>query len=128
MARREIRIEELLGARVLDARGRQVGRIEEMRARPEDGRCEITAYVIGVAGLLERLSLGRVARWLLPALGPARRNRCLIPWDALDLSDPRRPRLRKPLEDVRLPYDPVPRFAAQEGERRRGASRARTSG
>lgn len=128
MARREIRIEELLGVRVLDARGRRVGQIEEMRTQHQGARCEITAYVIGVAGLLERLSLGRVTRWLLPALGLAACERCVIPWDALDLSDPRRPRLRKPLEDVRLRHDPDPLPATCSTKRRRGARRAQPSG
>jgi hypothetical protein len=128
MARREIRIEELLGARILDAQGQRVGRIEEMRAEHGGARCEITGYVIGLAGLLERLSLGRVARWLLPALGLAASKRCFIPWDALDLSDPRRPRLHKPLEEVRRPYDPGPLPTAQEAVRRGAVRRARTSG
>ena len=93
MADREIRIELLLGARIVDEAGRAAGRIEEFRAERHGDRWVITEYVVGVAGLLERLAAFGIAGRLLNAFGGVRRP-WTIPSSALDLSDPRRPRLR----------------------------------
>jgi hypothetical protein len=50
--------------------------------------------------LLERLSgLGLLGGWLSRWLAK-RRTPWLVPWDALDLSDPGHPRLRVPREEA----------------------------
>lgn len=71
-AAREITLSALVGRTVHDADDRRVGRIDDVHAEismRDDERSEyvVVAYVIG----------GR-----------------RVPWDALDLSDPARPRLR----------------------------------
>ncbi len=89
---REARVERLLGRPVVDARGRRVGRIEEIRAEREGGEWVVRGYVLGIDGLIERLAAGAIVQALLGALA-ARRRRRTIGWDELDLTDPGRPRL-----------------------------------
>lgn len=95
MSTGEVRVEELLGRVVLSAGGRPVGRIEDLRARPEGEDYVVHEVVIGELGLMATL-LGAAAQ--LPtfqALGLARGYRTrAIPWNWLDLSDPARPRFR----------------------------------
>ncbi|MEP6783186.1 MAG: hypothetical protein ABI983_05915, partial [Acidobacteriota bacterium] len=57
-ARRELRIEELLGRKLIGPDDRPVGRIEEVRARRQGTGCVSTEILIGVLGLLERLDVG----------------------------------------------------------------------
>jgi hypothetical protein len=84
---REVRLDQLLGRQVRAGNNRGVGRIEECRADVRGGVCEVTGFVIGVAGLFERLGLG--VKLLLGRRGDGYVAR----WDQLDLSDPERPRL-----------------------------------
>jgi sporulation protein YlmC with PRC-barrel domain len=90
----ELRLEDLLGREVHGADGRRVGRIEEFRAA-KDG--EITTFVIGAAGLLERVGLGA------GMLAGGGRGGRVARWDQIDLSDPERPRLKCPVEDLGRP-------------------------
>jgi hypothetical protein len=80
---REIHLELLIGRVVRDAAGRRIGRIEEMRAIRRAGAWHVTHFLLGPAGWRARLGLG----------GGARGRRSRVRWDALDLSDPARPRL-----------------------------------
>ncbi len=91
----EVRLDRLLGREVLTGNNRRLGRIEEFRAEAHDGTCEIHAFVIGVAGLYERLGLG-MKRLLF---GPAH-DGYLVRWDQIDLSDPDRPRLTCSVEEL----------------------------
>jgi hypothetical protein len=90
-----VRLEQLVGRRVLAANNRSIGRLEDVRAELQDGRCTITEYVIGVAGLFERLGLG------VTLLLGGRVSGYIARWDQLDISDPERPRLTCPLADLR---------------------------
>ena len=93
-ANRELRIEELLGRKVIGADGRGVGRIEEFRARRQGTGCVATEMVIGVTGLLERLDVG--AQMLL-----GKRSRgIIVRWDQIDVSDPVKPRLLVSVEKL----------------------------
>jgi len=91
---REVALERLLGRQVRDADGRHAGRVEEVHARRRGGELLVTAYVLGTAGLIERLSLGPVLRALLGTRLYPESARYTIGWDDLDLADPERPRLR----------------------------------
>ena len=95
MSRSELRLEELLGREVYAGNNRRVGRIEESRAQWTGPTCTITAFVIGAAGLLERLNLGaRMVVGVRSAPGRVAR------WDQLDLSNPERPRLTCSVDDL----------------------------
>ena len=67
----ELRIDRLLGRRVLAPNGRPAGRLEEFRAEVRDGHCIVTEYVIGAAGLIERLGVAARGLLGLPDARPA---------------------------------------------------------
>ena len=92
---REWRLDRLLGRPVVNRNGHRVGRIEEFRAEQKGGRWELTGYVIGVAGLAERLGVG--LKLLIGRGGGGYVAR----WDQLDISDPDRPLLTCAIEDLR---------------------------
>jgi sporulation protein YlmC with PRC-barrel domain len=94
MSERELRLEDLLGREVHDGDNRRVGRLEEVRAEWTDAGCAITAFVIGAAGLYERLGLG--VKMIAGRRGGGRVAR----WDQLDLSDPNHPRLTCRLDEL----------------------------
>jgi sporulation protein YlmC with PRC-barrel domain len=95
-----LRLERLLGRRVVDAQGYEVGSIEDVVAEPVGDEYLITHVVVTSADRLARL-LGFVHQIpTLRALGLARRPRIRrIPWTWLDLSDPERPRLLRTVAD-----------------------------
>ena len=95
----EIRLEQLLGRRVVDRRGHMVGHVEEVHAEREDGEWIVREYVLGVGGLVERLAAGDLVASLLGGFAPEP-ERHLVPWDALDLSDAEHPRLTRPLAEL----------------------------
>jgi len=92
---RALRLDRLLGREVVAGNHQCVGRLEEFRAEVHGSRCEITEYVIGAAGLLERLGVG--VRLLLGRRGSGYVAR----WDQLDISDPEHPRLTCAVEELR---------------------------
>jgi hypothetical protein len=83
----ELRMDRLLGRTVLAANNRSIGRLEDFRAEMRGDSFVITEYVIGPAGLLERLGLG--AKLILGL----RRGGYVARWDQLDLTDPKHLRL-----------------------------------
>ena len=95
MMRRRLRLDRLIGRRVLTANNRPLGRLEECRVERRGGAWVISAWVVGPAGLLERLGLA--ARLIV---GLSRGSSYVIRWDQLDLSDPERPRLSCAVEDL----------------------------
>jgi hypothetical protein len=94
---RELRLERLLGRQLLGRDGRPAGRVEEFRAEMRGGAWVITELVIGSAGLVERLGVGAKLLFGRP------RGGCVARWDQVDVSDPDRPRLTCPLEELRKP-------------------------
>jgi hypothetical protein len=51
--------------------------------------------VLGHAGLLKRLSIQGIGPLFFPALVRSAQQRARgVPWDKIDISDPKRPRLR----------------------------------
>jgi hypothetical protein len=91
----ELRLEDLLGREVLSGNNHRVGRIEEFHADWRGGRCTIGGFVIGAAGLYERLGIG-----LRRIVGLRRRRGRVARWDQMDLSNPKRPRLTCPVEEL----------------------------
>jgi sporulation protein YlmC with PRC-barrel domain len=91
----EVKLELLLGTRVVDIDGARVGRIEEVLADRDGDELLVTHYLVGRYGLFERFSIYHVGIGLLRYLGgraqSAHPHR--IPWEKMDLSDPRHPRL-----------------------------------
>lgn len=101
MRKRHLRVESLLGRVVHDINGKSAGRIEELEAEQKGDQCVVRRFVLGEAGLRERLSVAGFGMMFLHPLG-ARSNlhsRC-VPWEQMDLSDPDHPRLRCTVEEI----------------------------
>ncbi len=98
MAKREneLRLEQLLGRKVRDPKGRVIGRLEEFRATRNGDAWEVTEFDLGRTALLERLAV-RHFGWL-PGKRPAGYR---ATWDQIDLTDPDHPRLTVPVEDLK---------------------------
>jgi sporulation protein YlmC with PRC-barrel domain len=88
-----VRLEDLLGRRVVAANGRPVGRIEEIRAERRGGEYEVVEYLVGTRAVLERWS---VVQDLFGMKG----RKLVARWNQVDISDPRGPRLTCPLAEV----------------------------
>ena len=106
-APREVNVELLIGKRVRDPSGEEVGRIEELCAERRDGELVVVEYQTGSYGLLHRLSdatdrsVFRIFTLAAELLHPRRERGYRIPWDEMDLSDPERPRSRRPKRELR---------------------------
>lgn len=101
MSAREAHVELLLGRTVHDAEGRELGRLEEIRAVAHDGQLHVSHYLVGRYGVAARLTSGSLLPRVLTLLGIANRRRgYVIPWTWMDLSDPRYPRVTRPLRDL----------------------------
>jgi hypothetical protein len=92
---RELHLDRLLGRQVLASNYQRVGRVEEFRTERQGRNWAIVEYVIGGAGLLERL--GVAVRLLLGR----RTHGYVARWDQLDISEPERPRLKCRLDELR---------------------------
>ena len=97
----EVKVELLLGAKVRDANGEKVGRIEEIRVERTDNALLVEAYLIGASAVVDRLSAWTLVR-PIKGLLKSRRIYSLydVPWQDMDLSDPDHPVLRTAKRDL----------------------------
>jgi sporulation protein YlmC with PRC-barrel domain len=58
----DVHIELLLGTKVRDVNGEDVGRIEELRAEQNGDSCCVESYMIGASALVERMSAWTLVR------------------------------------------------------------------
>jgi hypothetical protein len=99
--KRRIHAEHLLGRSVRDIDGRKVARIEEIQVENSNDRCLVTGFVLGAEGLLKRLSFRGIAPLFLPSLADRAQKRAkTVSWQQMDLTNPKRPRLRCRKEDL----------------------------
>jgi sporulation protein YlmC with PRC-barrel domain len=91
----KVRLQHLVGSQVRDSRGRNVGRVESVHARTSGMQCFVFEYHIGPEALLERLGILAVR-----LLGFRRHEPLRIPWQQLDITNEREPRLRCSLEEL----------------------------
>lgn len=98
----DVNVELLVGTQVHDIHGEKVGRIQEFRADNRGDTCVVESYFIGASALIERLSAWTLVRPIARALH-ARKLYSLyeVPWQDMDLTDPKRPTLRIAKEDLR---------------------------
>ena len=83
----QLYLDDLLGRMVVAANNRPVGRLEEFHCEQRGDYFDIVEFVIGAAGLLDRLNVGVRTLFGKSSAGKVAR------WDQLDISDPRHPRL-----------------------------------
>ena len=91
----ELRLDCLIGRVVYSQTDHRVGRLEEVHAKVHGKGCVITEYLLGSAGLSERLGVS------FGLLFGRRGGGYLARWDQIDLSDPDHPRLTCPLEQLK---------------------------
>lgn len=91
----ELQLELLVGRVVHDTNGRRVGRIEDVRAEIHDGELLAPEFVVGVRGVLERMALS-FSSMFVGISGKV----VAVPWELMDLSDAKSPRLRCTLEEL----------------------------
>ena len=89
-----IRLEDLIGRGVVAANGRTVAHVVEVRSEHHDGEHQIVAYLLGSGALIKRWSL--MARFF------RKRTTLVARWNQLDISNPRRPRLTCPLDEIEV--------------------------
>jgi hypothetical protein len=95
MKPRRIHAEHLLGRMVYDSDNRRVGRIEEVEAEETPDGCYVSNFVLGERGMLKRMSIWGIGPLFFPSLvRHAEKTARGIPWEKMDISNPKRPRLR----------------------------------
>lgn len=98
----EVKLELLLGRRVVDINGAPAGRIEEVLADRDGDELLVTHYLVGRYALFERFSIYHIGIGLMRHLGSrggsAHPHR--IPWEKMDLSDPEHPRLTCSIDEL----------------------------
>jgi hypothetical protein len=94
MKNEEIFLDQLLGRTVVAGNNRSIGRLEEFRCEQRGDDFHIVQFVIGGAGLMERLNVGFRALFGMSGGGKIAR------WDQIDISDPVHPRLTCPVDEL----------------------------
>lgn len=96
-----INAEQLLGTKVRDVDGEYVGRIEEIRVDRTADALLVDAYLIGASAVIQRLSAWTLVRPIKHALH-ARHIYSVyeVPWQDMDLTDPKKPKLRVAAHDL----------------------------
>ena len=95
--RKQVRLQDIVGKRVVDSDGRIAGRLEEVFAEVKGDQCRVVEYRLGANAALARLGIS--ARRLTGLAGDSKLLR--IPWDALDISDPENLRLLVSVDEIR---------------------------
>jgi hypothetical protein len=90
----------LIGRIVLTRDGKRIGRIEAIKANWKGEDLFVTEFHLGAYAALERLSALRLGIAVLDLIRLRRSGYC-IPWDRLDISDPRRPRALCSMKELR---------------------------
>ena len=85
----KVHLELLIGREVHDSEGKRVGRLLSVTAERDGDDCVIREFLLGPAALLKRLGITT-----LHLVGFQRKKPLAVPWDQLDLSDPKKPKLR----------------------------------
>ncbi|TJU93148.1 MAG: hypothetical protein E5Y12_29115 [Mesorhizobium sp.] len=96
-----VNLEHLAGRSVRSQRGKNIGYIEEIRAERDGDDFVVTEFHVGVYAAFERLSASAIGVAMLDLFRLRRRDGLYrIPWDKLDISDPKRPRLLCPMTEL----------------------------
>ena len=99
MSARTVSLHDLVGRVVHDAEGRRIGRIEELKAEIafERGGNDyvVTRFGVGRWGPFDAIASGRIVQQLVRRITRATNYvHYDVPWHLMDLSDPKRPRVK----------------------------------
>jgi hypothetical protein len=104
-----VNIDRLVSMHVLSS-GKKLGRIQALHAEQVGNDWVITEVHVGAAAALERF-----ARWIFHAMTPrfarhaSRVPFYCVPWDKIDIADPRHPRLLCEVSELRREGSGQPR-------------------
>jgi hypothetical protein len=101
----KINVELLLSRKVYGLNNRPVGRIEEINADVLHGDCYVREFLVGSHAVLDRLAAVRIGHAILGLFGKLLKKHYAIPWDKLDLSNPKRPRLTCSVKELKGPAE-----------------------
>jgi hypothetical protein len=90
----EIFLDQLLGRTVVAGNNRSIGRLEEFRSEQRGDYFHVVEFVIGAAGLMERLNVGLRGLFGMSGRGKIAR------WDQIDITDPLHPRLTCSVDEL----------------------------
>lgn len=103
---RHVQLLEMLGRKVVDSEGVTLGHLEEIELERGPESCLVQAYLVEHRGLLDRLSTWTLTSSMHNALSKRSSSKPFrVPWDEMDLSDPRHPRTRVPRSSLRRVVD-----------------------
>jgi hypothetical protein len=91
----ELYLDQLLGRMVVAGNNRPVGRLEEFHCEQRGDYFHIVQFVIGVAGVMDRLNVGMKA--LFGKSGGGK----VASWEQMDISDPEHPRLTCSVDELK---------------------------
>lgn len=102
----EVALHHVLGSTVHDPNGRKVGRVADVRAEVElhehGSDYVVTEILVGSFGAIESLVGPLFLRQLLERLGRfSSYTTHNIPWDRIDLTDPKHPRSLDTIEELK---------------------------
>jgi sporulation protein YlmC with PRC-barrel domain len=98
---KELQLFEFLGNKVLDADGKYAGRIEEIEVERGDEVCAVKSYLVERRGVLDRLQTWVFAAPIQKSIPVREKSKPYrVPWDKMDLSDPRHPRILVPQSEL----------------------------
>jgi hypothetical protein len=101
MDRREINLEQLLNHRVHGVDGRTVGLLVVIRVVRDGDAWRVLEYHVGAYAFFARLGGWPLGRAVLEAFRLGRKGGGYrVPWDALDIAQPRRLKLRCPVGEL----------------------------
>jgi sporulation protein YlmC with PRC-barrel domain len=100
MKKRLIHAERLLGRSVLDIDNKDAGRIEEIEIEQTSEGAFVTRFVLGQKGLLKRLSFKGFRPLFVRSRPQSESRHSNVPWEQMDLSRPKHPRLRCRREEL----------------------------
>ena len=97
-----LQLELLVGRRVYDSEGRELGRVDEIRLVREGDRYEVEGLLIGVNGLAERLGVARPLERIEQRLDLRtwHTEDHIIYWEQIDSLDEKAVRLTVPRSEV----------------------------
>jgi sporulation protein YlmC with PRC-barrel domain len=93
----KVHLELLVGREVHDSEGKRLGQIVTVTAERQGDGYVVQDFLLGPAAILRRLGIST-----LGIVGFKRWKPLTVPWDQLDLSDPKRPRLRCRADELKV--------------------------
>lgn len=99
-----VEVQMLVGRKVRDSSGRVAGKLESIRAEKIGPKCVIHEYWLGTEAFLARAGIVTARLFGFRAHPGILR----VPWQQLDLSDPKAPLIRCTVEELRAMQPQLP--------------------